>query len=217
MIEEPAANIDPVGGTVWNRDAGAASGPAPGQSPAVQGEIDRLTAALSAARAEAAEAAVAREDALTWVRELEAAVRERNGMITELRAALSERDRRIGQLSDRVERTQGRISEVERSLERTVELQRSLEAEFDQARRVQDQTAVVLAGARNATERSRTELAERDAQIRQLQAEVARRGPPGTPAAVGTALTDLFKAARLRRAERLALTQPWRVPPTARR
>jgi len=217
MVDEPVADTAPSGGNGWNGEAVAGSGPGSGNPQESGAETPALTVALEAARAELAAAARAREDALNWVRELEAAVREREGVITELRSALRERDGRIDELAERLERTQLRIAEVERSLDRTVELQRSLEAEFDRARQAQDQTASILAATRDVTDRSRAELAERDALIRQLQNEVARRGAAGTPAAVGTALADLIQAAKRRRLERLAATQPWRLPPGVRR
>ena len=221
MMDEPVADTAPNGANVWNSEnaAGISAGPGnpPESSCEAEAKLNALTVALEAARAELARAGKGREDALAWVRELEAAVREREAVITELRAALRERDRRIGELGERLERTQARITEVEHSLARTVELQRSLEAEFDQARRAQDQTASVLAATRDATDRVQAVLAERDALIRQLQLEVARRGAPGTPAAVGTALADLFKAAKQRRLQRLAVSEPWRLPPSARR
>ena len=217
MVEQPVADTTPNRGTPSNGDGGADPGAVSGGPDEAGARIQALTTALEAARAELGAAVAARENAMTWVRELEAGIRERESVITELRTALRDRDGRIDELGVRLERTQARISEVERSLERTVELQWSLEAEFDQARRVQDQTASVLAAARDATERSRGDLAERDALIRQLQMEVARRGTPGTPAAVGTALADLFKKAKQRRLERLAAAEPWRLPPNVRR
>ena len=213
MNDEPVAEAAPHGGGARNPEG--AAGPAhPADTDAA---IRSLTAALEAARAECREAVTTREKLLDWVRELEAAVRERDNLIEQLRAALRDRDRRVDELAERLERTQVRINDIEHSLERTVELQRSLEAEFDQARRAQDQTASVLAASREDTDRSRTALAERDAQIKKLQSEVARRGQPGSPAAVGTALVDLFRAAKQRRLERLAATQPWRLPPSSRR
>ncbi len=210
MVCEGVGNMadDSVADAALKRDAGV------GRQAVSEADANilGLTAALAAARTELAKVGAARESALSWVRELEASVREREGVIAELRATLRERDRRIDEMNERLARTQNRITEVERSLERTIELQRSLEAEFDQARRVQDQTATVLAATRDVTDRSRADIAERDARIRQLEQEVARRGVAGTPAAVGTALADLFKIAKQRRADRLASSQPWRIP-----
>ena len=214
MVDEPVADTASNGGGAWNGHG--ASNPAH-ESLGDAGAVGfALTAALELARADLAKAVEARENALAWVRELEAAVRERDSVIAELRRALLDRDQRVDELAERLERTLVRITEVEHSLERTTELQRSLEAEFDQARRAQDRAASALAATRDVSDRSRTEIAERDALIRQLQAEVVRRGAPGSRAALGTALADLFRAAKQRRAERLAATEPWRLPPGKR-
>ena len=148
MVDEPVADTNSNWGGGWAGEQAAGPGPEAGHCHPAGVDVHALTAELAAA-------VKAREDALNWVRELEAAVRERDGLISELRTGLKERDGRIDELAERLERTQVRIADVERSLDRTVELQRSLEAEFDRARHMQDQTASVLAATRDVTDRGR--------------------------------------------------------------
>ena len=173
-------------------------------------------AALEALRARHAEVVAERDRALEDLVVLATAVQERNEVIAALRADAEDRERRVEDLNARLERTLVRVDEVEQALARTLETQRVLEADFDEVRRTQEQIAASIAAVREADQRSQADLADRDDVVRRLQAEMARRGTAGSPAAVRTALADFFKDANRRRLERLAATQPWRLPPGRR-
>ena len=134
---------------------------------------------------------------------LTATLADRDQDLTDLRTAAADRDQQIVAL--------------QKDVEHGTTLQRSLEAEFDQARRQHRQTSAALAAARDEAATLRDELAARDALIGTLQNEAARRGPAGSRAAVSTALGDLLRNAQQRRLERLAATQPWRLPPKPHR
>ena len=113
--------------------------------------------------------------------------------------------------------TEKRVGDLETSLARTTDLQRSLEAEFDQVRCQLELTTATLTAAKAGLAEQQALLAARETDVQRLRAEAARRGPPGTPAAVGRALADLFRSAQERRLNRIAVNEPWRVPPNLRR
>ena len=173
-------------------------------------------AALEELRARHAEVAAERDRALDELRLLATAIRERDEVIAALRADAEDREQRVEVLNGRLERTQVRVEEVEQAMARTLDTQRVLEADFAEVRRAQEQIAASIAAVREAEGRSQADLADREDAIRRLEAEMARRGTAGTPAAVRTALSDFFKDANRRRQERLAATQPWRLPPGRR-
>ncbi|CAK0757473.1 hypothetical protein CCP2SC5_2370003 [Azospirillaceae bacterium] len=71
---------------------------------------------------------------------------------------------------------------------------------------------------------AQSEAAERQAQLQQsleqerhrrknLESELSRRGSAGTPAAVRMAFTDMFRDMHVRRMQRMAIEEPWRLPP----
>ncbi|MBI1206029.1 MAG: hypothetical protein GC191_01935 [Azospirillum sp.] len=78
------------------------------------------------------------------------------------------------------------------------------------ARIVELETALAAAGTRGSG--LEAAVAESEAYIGQLVEELERRGPSGSPRAVGTAFRDMVRHAHAVRLERLAATEPWRLP-----
>jgi len=198
------------------------------ESRAALAERDGEIAGLQAAAAEREQQINALQEELrcaaglrTTIAELTATLacrfEETAALRLQLRTALAERDGEVAGLQTAVAERDQRIKALQAEQLRATDLQRSLEAEFDLSRRQHGQAGSALATLRDEMAALRRELAARDAVIANLQAEAARRGPPGSPAAVGTALADLLRTARQRRLERLAATQPWRLPPAPRR
>ena len=134
--------------------------------------------------------------------ELELALAERDRRAAEFQALLDELGERVKTAQAELDAVNGRIADLDGALTQTLERQQAFDADLEETRR-----GVIRAGEI---------LAEREAELIRLRAEIARRGPPGTPVAVRVALTELFQVAGERRRQRLAATQPWRLPPQRR-
>ncbi|MEI8395202.1 MAG: hypothetical protein WCF85_10730 [Rhodospirillaceae bacterium] len=170
----------------------------------------------------------------TRIAELEAALAERDRLVGELKTnlesiraeatartdsaqvALADIDRRVSTVEANLERAADRAKELEAALARTTEVQHTLETEFATLHKHQQENIIALEAAQANLSQNQAAIEERDRIILLLRQELAKRAPPGTPAALGAAFVDLLRKAHQRRQAQLALTQPWRVPPDRR-
>lgn len=180
------------------------------------GRVAELEAMVAERDARIAEFGALRAECERKIRETEAAIREREGQIAALGEALDQHARRADRFQADIDRMDERLEhariKTDATCDRLVHLEASLEEALVQHRRLDGE----VADARKHVAQALAGLKERDAEIARLRRELERRGRSGSRQALRTALVDLLRTARERRRRRLAVGQPWRLPPARR-